>query len=187
MKKILYILLSAVLAIVFSSYTPAVDNIEKQTTKDTVLVKVDVKQSPRYQKGDESIYKQMTQALESYVRLNESKQILLEDVMQEESTSVLEMICQDVGITSDELFKRARADTLIKFITSIVLIVLLGLGLYIIIQMSSSNHINWQNSVVVIVGYFILVYLLETHLYNTLSYIFNSNYLQIKEIITLIK
>jgi ABC-type multidrug transport system fused ATPase/permease subunit len=184
MKKILYILLAVTLAFVFSSYT---NNIEKSTTKDTVLVKVDVKQSPRYQKGDEPIYKKLTEALESYIITNQSKQLLLEDYMQQESVSKLEILCQEVNITSDELFKKARADTVIRFWSNITTMVIFVLCLWFIITKSNNKIIPWQNIIIVSTLFIILIFLLKEYSYNILSYLFNSDYLKIKEIINLIK
>lgn len=192
MKKIFYLLTTILLAITLSSYTSS-EVTSKVSKKDSVInVKVDVK-TPTYQKGDEPTYKRYSNALEaitkaadSYTQVNESKMLLMEELIELDKSKV-EELCQDVGISPDELFKLAREDTALKFITTLLIIILLGSGLYFLITLSNKRNFAWQTGIIIMVTYTLGIYLLQYHIYNFLSYVFNHQYLEIKEIITLIK
>ena len=189
MKKFINLILVAILAIILSSFTNSPDIVKKVSNgNDTVTVKVDVK-TPRYQKSDEDVLKKVPELLQQIISLEQSKQILLFEAMSEEivQENKVDRVCNDVGISRDELFKRARADTIIRFLTSSIIIVILLLGLFAIFNITSNNRVGWQTSVILIIGYALAVFLFQNHLYNFLSFIFNGNYLQIKEILTLIK
>jgi len=185
MKKIIYLLLTIVLAITCSSYVSN-GNIEKKVNKNdsTILVKVDVK-TPKYQKGDENIYLKLTEALESYIKVNESKFTLLEGIMQEEPISQLEQRCEDVNISSEELFKKARADTTINFWTQIVCLFVLGWGIYIF--NTKVKEVPWENLLLILLFFLVSIYLIQEYVYTILSYFFNKDYDSIKQIINLIK
>lgn len=185
MKKLLYILLTAVFAITLSSYTNQPSE-RRVANGDTVLVKTSVNVNvPRYQKGDDALISKATEAMQELINQGDSRLLLMQDALASSSTKV-EELCISLNISSDELFKLARADTKIVFFTSIILSTLLILGLYKLFRYSMTSNMNWQSAIIMYILFIVVIVLLQTHLYNILSYIFNSQYQDIVKFTKLI-
>lgn len=189
MKKLFFILISIILAITLSSFASS-DQTEKKvktTNGDTVLVKTSVNISvPKYQKADDILIERATGALDQLIELQRDRNLLVEGALLTDKTK-LDQICESINWTPDKLFKKARADTIIRFCTSVIIIILVVLGLYSVVKTSQKLSVTWQSSVVIAILLVIVAVLIHQHLYYILSYLFNSDYLKIKEIITLIK
>lgn len=184
-KKAIYILLTIILSISISSYT--ISNIEskKVNTKDSsVSVNINVKsQVPKF---DESLYRDLRQLLQSTLELNQSKQIAIDQLLNmtpEESIPIIDQKCKAMGYTKDILFKRARADTSIRFWTSLLIISITLFTVYYFVTKSIKQNIDWKSTLIfsiLILGSFALI---AIHLQNIMSYIFNSDYMTMKELI----
>jgi hypothetical protein len=174
MKKLLYLILTAVFAITLSSYT--VQPSERRVANgDSVLIKTNVSINvPRYQKGDDALITKATEVMQELVSQGDSRLLLMQDALNSSSTKI-EEVCIFLNITSDELFKKARADTLIKFITSLLIGLLLISGVYYLFSYAK-NSMNWQGTMVITIVFTISVILLQNHLYDILSYCFNRDY-----------
>jgi hypothetical protein len=171
MKKLLYLILTAIFAITLSSYTTD----KKVATGDSVLVKTSINVNmPRYQKGDDALITKATEVMQELVSQGDSRLLLMQDALSSSSTRI-EEVCIFLNISGDELFKKARADTLIRFITSLLIALLLISGVYYLFSYSR-NSMNWQGTIVITIVFILTIILLQNHLYDILSYCFNRDY-----------
>jgi hypothetical protein len=188
MKKIFYLILVAITSLILSSYIPQQNNSEKVTSKDSMFVKASVSVNvPSFKKGDENVYKALTKALESFTESNNAKLEFLKEVSKPEDLSRMEYLCMEVNITPDELFKKARADTMINFISTLLSIILLIWGTTIMINKSKDVAIPWSHLIIVAVFFITLTFFIKEYLGIILSFIFNNEYSTIKQVLEIIK
>lgn len=170
-----------IISTVLSSYTsPTESKINRNDSVITVKASVDVK-VPKYQKTDEDVIKNATRAMDKLVTLQEDRNILTEAVLMNQLTKI-EEICQQLNITPDELFKKARRDIIGQFIINLLILLLMIIGCYNIFKKTLQNQITWQNTIVLSVVFLSVLYISDKYLYQLYSFITNSNYLIIKEI-----
>jgi len=189
MKKIIYIVLAIASAIIFSSYaysTKEKVKISKDSTS-TVNINVTAKNIGPYELKAGNL---LEECLKSTIDINKMKADFIKKAVEKPAItkeylpSTKEVILEKYGLgSSNFIVKRIRNDTLIKWISIVIMFFAAGLylkALYV------DNKIDWK--IAIIRGFFMFIFLAicQLYLYYTLSFLFNNEYLTMKELINLL-
>lgn len=185
MKKILYVLLTIILAVTVSSYT--MPSIDKTVTKgDSISVNINVRQTKIPQPKTDVLYEKLLKALDSNTELNENKKVLIQKMIEEDkdqSISTLDRLCYERGYDTTKVLKLAEKEVNLKFIGSLITFIITLVVIIYFIQKSIRDKLEWKIVLLFSIMILIGVYYVNSSFENILLYVFNHEYLTVKEII----
>jgi hypothetical protein len=189
MKKIIYSIATIIFAFILSSFMyPNNSRTKYQVTDSTKSVNINVTAKNIGPYKLETNAKFM-EALESTIEVNKHKLIVLKSlekepiVEKEYLPTTQEIILQKYGLGNEKfIVKRIRNDTLIKVLS----ILCMGLSVFLVIKRMKKSTDDWR--LVLTKGFFIFISLAISYIvsYYILSYIFNNEFLTMKELINLL-
>ncbi len=184
MKKIVYLLLTVITSFVLSSYSHPMSNKGKYKINDSTSVNISItaKNIGPYELKANDIF---TKACQSTIDANKLKTVILENLdkkSNEITPTRSEYILDKYGTNKNLIIKHIRNDILIKFI-SILLVI--GLAIYLGKEIIKHKE-NWRLALIQLVFISLFILILQLSLYYILSYIFNNEFLTMKELINLL-
>ena len=185
MKKIFYLICTLLLAFVVSSYTsPSID--KKVPVRDSINVSINVHQSKSLQKQNDVLYENWLKELNSRTNLDNAKAKLMEKISDEwkqDSYTTLDKLCNQYEYGTVEVLKMARKEVNIKFWESLLsLIISLAIVFYFIYK-SIRDKLDWKLVLIFSIIIALTLFIINIRLEYIYSYIFNHDYLTIKELI----
>jgi len=188
MKKIIYLILTIGSAFLLSAYTFPTSNGKykiNDTTK-SVNINVTAKNVGPYELKTSTL---LEECLKSTIDINKLKADFIKKANSEVTKTVeylpstKEIVLEKYGIKKEFIVKRIRNDTLIKWISIFIMFLISGIYLSYLYK---DNKTDWK--ILLIKGFFMFIFLAicQLYLYYFLSYIFNNEFLTIKELINLL-
>ncbi len=186
MKKIFYILLTIILAVTVSSYTIPSTIDKNVKTGDSINVSINVHQTKIPVPKSDDLYDKLLKALDSNIEVNESKKLLIDKILQEDqqkSTTSLDQLCIERGYDKSNVLKWANRDVNIRFISSLLVILFTVFIIIYFIQKSIRDKLDYKFVIIFSIIIFLGLYYINGQIQYILSYLFNHNYLTVKELI----
>lgn len=192
MKKILYLISIVTISFVLSSYMysrPGTTVKKHYNTNDStetaVNINVTAKTTGPYKLEPSDM---LDKALSSTIEVNNLKIAVLKNLEKEQTaekkinSTKQEIILEKYGYKQEFIVKRIRNDMLIKFISIIITLI----PIFLLIKLLKKYREDWQ--LLLTKGFFIIVLLIATqfYLYYILSYLFNSEFLIMKELVSML-
>lgn len=185
MKKIFYLILTILFIFLVSSYTSP--NMDKKVIPgDSISVNINVHQTKLQQPKSDELYTKLVTALDNNATLDLKKGALIDKIMQEDkqqSITTLDRLCSEKGVDTDTVIKEANRSVLLSFIGSLIIILFTGAVIILFIKKSIRDKLDWKATIVLSLLILVGLYFINGQIQNILQYIFNSEYLTIKEII----
>lgn len=185
MKKILYVLLTILLYVTSTSLTSSTKEV-KVTGKDTTVLNLNVNAKVTANKEQIQTNEQLNQYLISAAKLNEVQAIVIQDfnnrLEEYSSDSTKKEQLEKLGWSQQIIVKRVRADTTINLICDLFLLLSSIILLYWFTIYSTQNDIDWKVASFIVIAIIILIVVSKILLPYIISYIFNREYLVLKEV-----
>ena len=198
MKKLIYLIVTIISAILFSAFTfsnvsKVEGSIKKANYTDTTILNVSVN-TPSSKVDKDLLTHYYTVGVEAYeadIKAKEAYLIELSEINNQKDTFTttshrLREIIKCTGKNQDKLYKETRSDLSCKFWSYLIILLLFIWFISDIFNIHKVQLVDWRYQTIRFVLILIGIVLLNQELYYILSYIFNHGYLITQEIIKLI-
>lgn len=159
---------------------------KKIKSGDTINVSVNVQQSKIPVPKSDELYGKLLKALDSNTDLDIKKGALIDKMLQEDkqqSITTLDRLCYERGYDTSQVLKWANRDVNLRFISSLLVLIITIFSIIYFIRKSIRDKLDWKIVTIFSIVLFIGLYYINSQLQYVFSYVFNHNYLTIKEII----